>query len=307
MSKKNKKKKNSGPPQALIRLSQCMIVKNEEKNIEKALSWGRKVACEQIIVDTGSTDRTIEIAERMGAKVFHFEWIDNFAAAKNYAIEQASGNWIAFLDADEYFTDTDAEKLIIFLKRIQKDPEMRQNYLALNTSLANIDTEGNTVSVIDQERIFRNLPNIRYKWRIHEQLDISVDNIVMVDEIQIKHTGYTDEALIETGKLERNARLLREELKTTPNDITLKAYLADSLKRSENENDREEADKLFTEVMTSEEAIIPDLLRKAYIHFMKKAMQANDTPKCISLCEQAMRAIPGDEELKKIYNDLVGK
>ena len=55
------------------RISQCMIVKNEEKNIEKALSWGKGVVSEQIVVDTGSTDRTVELAEKMGAKVYHFE------------------------------------------------------------------------------------------------------------------------------------------------------------------------------------------------------------------------------------------
>ena len=90
------------------RLSQCMIVKDEEDNIRRALSWGQAIMWEQIVVDTGSTDRTIEIAQEMGAKVFHFEWCDDFSAAKNYAIEQASGDWIAFLDADEYMQEADA-------------------------------------------------------------------------------------------------------------------------------------------------------------------------------------------------------
>ena len=71
-----------------MRISQCMIVKNEEANIEKALSWGRGILWEQIVVDTGSTDRTVELAEAMGAKIYHFDWIDDFAAAKNYAIKK---------------------------------------------------------------------------------------------------------------------------------------------------------------------------------------------------------------------------
>lgn len=77
-------------------LSQCMIVKNEEKHIRRALSWAAGIAKEQIVVDTGSTDRTVEIARSMGAKVFHFPWEDDFSSAKNYAIRQASGSWIAF-------------------------------------------------------------------------------------------------------------------------------------------------------------------------------------------------------------------
>ena len=71
-----------------VKISQCMIVKNEEKNIEHALSWGAGVVSEQIVVDTGSTDRTIDIARRMGAKVYEFPWIDDFSAAKNFAISK---------------------------------------------------------------------------------------------------------------------------------------------------------------------------------------------------------------------------
>ena len=66
-----------------------MIVKNEEKNIEKALSWGKGIVSEQIVVDTGSTDRTVEIARAMGALIYYFPWNNDFAAAKNFAIEKA--------------------------------------------------------------------------------------------------------------------------------------------------------------------------------------------------------------------------
>ena len=88
-----------------------MIVKNEEKNIRRALSWGKDIMCEQIVVDTGSSDRTVEIAREMGAKIFFFPWINDFAAAKNFAIDQAKGDWIAFLDADESFTPEDTKKI----------------------------------------------------------------------------------------------------------------------------------------------------------------------------------------------------
>ena len=71
-----------------------MIVKNEEKNIRRALSWGR-ISCEQIVVDTGSSDRTVEIARKWGQRYFSFPWINDFAAAKNFAIDQAKGDWIA--------------------------------------------------------------------------------------------------------------------------------------------------------------------------------------------------------------------
>lgn len=72
-----------------IRLSQCMIVKNEEKRIRQALSWGKGIVHEQIVVDTGSTDDTVRLARELGAKVASFTWCDDFSAAKNYALSLA--------------------------------------------------------------------------------------------------------------------------------------------------------------------------------------------------------------------------
>ena len=92
-----------------VKISQCMIVKDEEQNIVRALSWGKGIVSEQIVVDTGSTDRTVEIARQMGARVYQIPWTNDFSAAKNYAIGKASGDWIAFLDADEYFTEEDGK------------------------------------------------------------------------------------------------------------------------------------------------------------------------------------------------------
>ena len=91
MSKKKSKKRNPQAAQPAVRLSQCMIVKNEERNIERALGWAKDVAFEQIVVDTGSTDRTVELAEKMGAKVYHFEWIKDFGAARITQLSRPQG------------------------------------------------------------------------------------------------------------------------------------------------------------------------------------------------------------------------
>jgi len=307
MAKKKQKKKNAGPPLALIRLSQVMIVKNEEKNIEKALSWAKRVAFEQIVVDTGSTDRTIEIAERMGAKVVKFEWVNDFSKAKNFAIEQATGNWIAFLDADEYFTEINTQKLMVFLKRIMSDANMKANFHVINCAWVNVDEEGNRFSIQDQERIFRNLPSIRYIGRIHERLGVDKANIVEVDEIEIIHTGYSQTALNETGKAARNAQLLRLDLENSPNDLNIKSYLADSLKMSDDPKDQAEADALFLEVIGGGSTVIPDLLKKAYLHYIQKIIgDPNKTGECIELCRKACEAIPGDPDLNSLYAQVRG-
>ena len=122
------------------RLSQCMIVKNEETNIRRALSWAAGIAEEQIVVDTGSTDRTVEIAREMGAKVYSFSWTDDFSAAKNFAISKASGQWIAFLDADEYLSEEDAQKLPGLLKQLS--PGRTDGIM---TAWVQLDSQGNVI------------------------------------------------------------------------------------------------------------------------------------------------------------------
>lgn len=211
-----------------LRLSQCMIVKNEEENIVKALSWAKKIAFEQIVVDTGSNDRTVEIAKEMGAKVYYFEWINDFAAAKNYAIEQASGDLIAFLDADEYMTEKDVDLLYnILIKRSANGESMPD---IIRTSLTNIEDNGAVISKILQDRIFRNVKELRYHGSIHENIsfdDGRVTNILILDQINILHTGYKQSLKVKKG--ERNIALLKEILLQNPTDYKIKSYLADSL------------------------------------------------------------------------------
>ena len=86
------------------KISACVIVKNEEKNLPRWLDSVKRIAEEIVVVDTGSADATVTIAKAAGAKVYHFAWIDDFAAAKNFALEKATGAWVVFPDADEYFS-----------------------------------------------------------------------------------------------------------------------------------------------------------------------------------------------------------
>ena len=297
----------------MIRLSQCMIVKNEEKNIERALSWAKPIAFEQIVVDTGSTDKTVEIAEEAGAKVYHFEWINDFSKAKNHAIEQATGDWIAFLDADEYLSPEDAKKLISKLEEIESDPNQYKNTTILKMPWIQLDDNGEILSISEQTRIFRNIKEIRYVGRIHEQVSVTGE-ILMVDEISIMHTGYAVTEYREKGKAERNIHLLRMELARKPNDMELKAYLADSLvskitlDKYTNEEDIAEADVLYKEVIESNVDIPVFLKRKSYIHFLAKLW--HDPAKYEEqekLYEKALREFPDDLELNYYYASLLNK
>lgn len=223
------------------RISQCMIVKNEESNIERALSWGKGIVSEQIVVDTGSTDRTVEIAERMGAKVYYFEWIDDFAAAKNFAISKAKYEWVALLDADEYFSQEDARKVLYYVRQLQD-----KKYDAILSSWVHLDNKGKVTAVGTQSRVFRNRPGVRYIGRIHEYI-MSIDGsefhfVDAVNELSIYHTGY--------GKVEhdkkvasgRNIKIILKELEENPDSYRMLGYLGDEYYSAD---DLEKAEESF--------------------------------------------------------------
>jgi len=297
MSKNKKKKKSSGHPKPIVRLSLCMIVKNEEKNIEKALGWAKSVVYEIIVVDTGSTDKTVEMAKKMGAKVYHFEWINDFSAARNFAIDNATGNWILIIDADEYFEVADAKKLVLFLKEIQSNPESREKYLGVGCGFYNLDDAGNFTTSGDQLRAFRNLPFLRYTGKIHEKVTIDKDNTVILDGVMAYHTGYSETVMRDKNKIGRNVELLRPELEKNPDDLNLKAYLADALRLKADPKSIKEAEQLFTDVINSgvDADVHKELKHKAFIYYASK--YANDPAKlfeCEDICNRALVEFPGN-------------
>ncbi|TCL36118.1 glycosyltransferase involved in cell wall biosynthesis [Anaerospora hongkongensis] len=212
----------------IMKISACMIAKNEEKVIARCIESYRAAVDEVIVVDTGSTDQTVAIAKSLGAKVFHFTWIDDFAAAKNYAISKAKGDWIVFLDADEYFVEGTGGKLRTCLEKLDKA------FGAVACRMINIDeVNGKTISEIVHVRIFKKDKQLRYVNPIHEALhyrdkDGNI-NAYLADkgELLIHHTGYS--ATVNQVKARRNLELL---LKQVDDNIAAKPeyyyYIADT-------------------------------------------------------------------------------
>lgn len=251
-------------------LSQCMIVKNEEANIKKALSWAKSIAGEQIVVDTGSTDRTVELAEEMGAKVFHFKWNNDFSAAKNYAISLAKGDWIAFLDADEYMEEADTKKLFAILnERQQKKLDVQGKKCALdiiNCSWIQLNSSLEPFMVLFQYRIFRNAPHIRYEQKIHETLASMDGRKLLVanytKELSIYHTGYAWTEKSRAEKSSRNIMLIENELAENPDHAHMQLYLAESLQVA---GQRKEAIRYLKKAVTNKDySLNPDRLTAAY-------------------------------------------
>jgi hypothetical protein len=179
-----------------------MIVKNERRNLSRCLTSIKPYVDEIIVVDTGSEDGTPEIAKEFGAKVSYFEWCDDFAAARNYAISQASGDWILMPDADEEIIVESED----FLEQLTLQPDLLAYSIAL--------TEANDQSLTPAHliRLLRNLPDIKYVGRFHEQpryqnQHISGNQIGYLEGVRILHYGYGEEQRIQKNR-SRNIPIL---------------------------------------------------------------------------------------------------
>ena len=208
----------------MIEISACVIVKNEEKNIGRWLASMQACADELVVVDTGSTDRTQELAKAAGARLFSFAWRDDFAAAKNFALEQARGRWILFLDADEYFTPETVTHVRPLLRRMER----RLDVAGILCRLTNIDLDdgGRLTTAVVQLRMFRNLRGLRYQGAIHETLTIPEGKTLeLTKEVEIYHTGYSRS--IVQAKLVRDLALLERRIAAGQHEPMDDRYLMD--------------------------------------------------------------------------------
>lgn len=202
-----------------MNITGCLIVKNEENNIERCIKSFIKVVNQIVVVDTGSEDETINIAKSLGAEIYNYEWDDNFSKPRNYAIDKAKGEWIIFLDADEYFVNSTELNIPIIINRY-KNRKMD----GITFKRVNVESDGNHIIGSDYMlRIIKNDKDIRYKGKIHEvpykNDDYIYSYIDKNDELEIYHTGYCKE--FSKSKTERNLKLLEEEIADgTANDRT---------------------------------------------------------------------------------------
>ena len=219
---------------AILPLSVCMIVRNESHHLPKALASVKGIAAEIVVVDTGSTDDTVSIASAMGAKVLHFEWIDDFAAARNAAIEAATQPWILSLDADQMLASDSARLLASALQRTNC---MAQVVTIDLYGPPTINPEASTGQsevelAFKSLRLFRNHPQIRFSGRVHE--DVSKSLLHMGQShwpnsgVVLSDHGYV-QAQERDRKRERNLLLLRRVHQDEPNEIFPAYKLATTL------------------------------------------------------------------------------
>ncbi|HHW13566.1 MAG TPA: glycosyltransferase, partial [Firmicutes bacterium] len=198
-----------------MRLSLCMIVKNEEEYLPKCLASAKPWVDEIVIVDTGSTDRTVRIAESFGARVLHFPWTGDFSAARNCSLDAATGDWIMFLDADEEIVDEDGPKL----RDLLAQPGYSGWYVNLISFVG--DKPGQEAVGNVAFRLFTNHPKHRFTGRLHEQVVAAVQlngGQIGFSNVRLNHYGYLNKPTIEKNKLSRNFEILLKEVEDRPED-----------------------------------------------------------------------------------------
>ncbi|MGN0612700.1 MAG: glycosyltransferase family 2 protein [Porcipelethomonas sp.] len=283
-----------------IILSVGMIVKNEEKHLENCLSAIKKlldnVPSELIIVDTGSTDRTKEIAFKYTDKVYDFEWINDFSAARNYGLKKAKGVWFMQLDADEYL-DEDCDEMIKFFSM----PELWQKYNSASIPILNYSY--GMKKAFDQflaPRLVKLGDGIEYQDPIHEWLPQPDPHGIF--STKLHHYGYAyanvDE-LYEKGK--RNIKPLLEEYEKDPTDLRVLAHLCDAISGSKEYDDFNKSEKLYLEYYEAAQGHLNTAYGLAVYHKIIRFYIKNEKfDKAIKYIDEYL----GKEEFKYVVTTL---
>lgn len=195
-------------------VSLCMIVKNEEEYLTACLESIKDIVDEIIIVDTGSEDKTVEIAQRFGAEVHYFRWNNNFSEARNESLKYASKDWILIMDADDEFYIEDRKALKILL-----DSKLDENavYYFETLSYCGDRIDDGNVTININPRLFKNNCGIHYEGEIHNQLVCTHnERNIICNSIKIHHYGYLDKRVVSQDKRNRNMTILNEQIKKYP-------------------------------------------------------------------------------------------
>jgi glycosyltransferase involved in cell wall biosynthesis len=285
---------DSGPPPGADRISVSltMIVKNEEANLPQCLGSVRGLFDEIVVVDTGSKDRTVEVARSFGARVFHFTWIDDFAAARNAALQHATGEYAFWLDADDLVEPPERAKLENLLRSLSRE-QPRAFVVRCACDPGPGGSGGDTV--VDHIRLFPISQGVRWTYKVHEQILPSLRRAGVSPEwtdITVRHTGYADRAL-RAKKLDRDVRILMGELGERPSDPFILFNLGMIAV------ERRQWKDALTYLTRSLAGSAPSdsITRKLYALIARVHEMLGDTEAALRVCEQGLAVDPDDAEL----------
>lgn len=203
----------------------AMIVRDEARNLEDCVGPVKGLVDEIVIVDTGSADDTVARADGLGARVVHFPWRDSFSAARNAAIEDATGEWIFVLDGDDRIVPSQRALLASLFASLGDE---HVGYMFGQVSLAE---DGDYGSEVEQIRLFRRRADVRYTYRVHEQVGPAIlesGGRIEHTGIRVVHLGYRDRGAL-AMKMARNFRLVELDAAEHPGDPVRLFYLGAAL------------------------------------------------------------------------------
>lgn len=279
-----------------MKISACYIVKNEEKTLPFSLESLHKAVDEIVVVDTGSTDKTVQKAKKYGARIFPFFWQNDFSAPRNFAIDKANGDWIVFLDADEYFTLDTADNLRSVIRNYHETG--RRGCLLIHRYDIDKDNHNQVLADTLMARVFFKNSSYRYEGIIHEELTengkpITALYIVPQHELKILHTGYSGS--LSQAKAERNLNLLLKELASSDNPGRLYMYLADAYLGLGNK----EKAKYYAKLDVAQGRRPTTYASRSYRILLQLSLEnGDDCRKRLRLCQAAVRDYPENPEFR---------
>ena len=273
-------------------LSVCLIVKNEEQFLGQCLKSVQGLADQIVVVDTGSTDRTVEIARAHGAEVHAFAWCDDFSAARNAALEHATGDWVLVLDADEELPPDQHEALRKLLRA--------EAVMAWRLPLQDAGREAEGCSYVP--RLFRNAPGLFFVGRVHEQVFSSLEPRrkewgldSRLGDATIRHHGYAKELTLARDKVGRNLRLLELALLEMPGETGLLMNYGLELTRSGRSEEGLRQYRAAFEVMAAEPAaqVIPEAREMLLTQFCTQLMATKRYTEMIQVLTSPLAGLNG--------------
>ncbi|MGB7566786.1 MAG: glycosyltransferase [Chitinivibrionales bacterium] len=266
-------------------LSVCMIVKNEAQVLGRCLESCRDIADEIVVVDTGSTDATVKIAEAQGARVFASEWKNDFSYSRNISLRNASCAWILWLDAD----DVVPSQSVPIINALKKGaPDRVFGFVVRNQK------PGNTGSEFVQARMFPNDSRICFERRIHEQMMLSALRIglkLVETRAVVEHHGYADPESLNQKAL-RNIGLLLEEYRQSGPDPVMAVEIADSYLITGDDAEAGLWYKTTLEIPHCE-AAFPHIAAQAFLGWGNILNKANDLENAADKFHKALALSPG--------------
>ena len=260
----------------MIPISVCIITKNEENRIRKCLAPLAPYPFEIVVVDTGSTDQTVEIVSEYTDHIYHFDWISDFAAARNFSIAKASHDWILVLDSDEYLTELDLEQLY---RLAEENPEG-----VGRLERSSLDIAGTLL--IDRVERFFNRNVYHYERPIHEQvLPIHPGKTAYYDypiPLKVDHEGYVGSREYMNEKAKRYLAILLESEKDFPDSYTY-FQIGQSYYIME---DWENARKYFEKGLDFELAPSSEFVQLMVVHYGYTLLHLGENESTITFLEQ---------------------